>query len=64
MGQFAPFAFVLLWSSSFVSARAGLNYVSPLAFVTLRMCLCAVVLTAVTAVSRQRFKPMAGKCSN
>jgi drug/metabolite transporter (DMT)-like permease len=61
MNQLAPFAFVLLWSSSFVSTRAGLNYVSPLTFVTLRMCVCAVMLTAVTAGSRQRFRPVVGK---
>ncbi len=61
MDQFAPFAFVLLWSSSFVSTRAGLDYVSPLAFVTLRLGLCALVLLAITAGSRQRFAPLAGK---
>ena len=61
MDQIAPFAFVLLWSSSFVSTRAGLNYVSPLTFVTLRMCLCAVLLIAVTIGSRPRFRPAAGK---
>src|SRR3569833_1542959 len=61
MDQLAPFAFVLLWSSSFVSTRAGLDYVSPLTFITLRLCLCALVLTANTAGSRQRFAPVAGK---
>jgi EamA-like transporter family protein len=60
MDQLAPFAFVLLWSSSFVSTRAGLNYVSPLAFVTLRLGLCALVLLAIMAGSRQRFAPLAG----
>src|SRR5438270_319214 len=29
--RFGPLAFVLLWSSSFVSTRAALNYASPLA---------------------------------
>src|SRR5262249_28461020 len=61
MDQLAPFAFVLLWSSSFVSTRAGLDYVSPLAFITLRLCLCALVLTAITAGSRLRFAPVARK---
>src|SRR5919199_3549824 len=61
MDKLAPFGFVLLWSSSFVSTRAGLDYVSPLAFITLRLCLCALVLTAITAGSRQRFAPVAGK---
>jgi drug/metabolite transporter (DMT)-like permease len=61
MDQLAPFIFVLLWSSSFVSTRAGLDYVSPLTFITLRLCLCALVLAVVTAGSRQRFAPVAGK---
>jgi drug/metabolite transporter (DMT)-like permease len=61
MDKLAPFAFVLLWSSSFVSTRAGLNFVSPLAFVTLRLGLCALVLIAITAGSRRRFAPVAGK---
>lgn len=61
LDRLAPLAFVLLWSSSFVSTRAGLNYVSPLAFVTLRLSLCALVLLAMTAASRRRFAPLAGK---
>lgn len=43
MARLASFAFVLLWSSSFVSTRAGLNFVSPLTCVTLRLGLCALV---------------------
>lgn len=61
LDRFGPLAFVLLWSSSFVSTRAALNDVSPLAFITLRLALCAVVLLAVTAATRQRFAPLAGK---
>jgi drug/metabolite transporter (DMT)-like permease len=61
MDRLAPFAFVLLWSSSFVSTRAGLNDVSPLTFITIRLTLCALVLLAITALSRQRFAPVAGK---
>jgi hypothetical protein len=34
MDQLAPFAFVLLWSSSFVSTRAGLNYADGAALMT------------------------------
>lgn len=59
--RLAPFAFVLLWSSSFVATRAGLRYVSPLAFVTLRVGLCALVLLAVMVGSRRRWTPLAGK---
>jgi drug/metabolite transporter (DMT)-like permease len=59
--RLAPFAFVLLWSSSFVATRAGLRYVSPLAFVTLRVGLCALALLAVMVGSRRRWAPLAGK---
>jgi drug/metabolite transporter (DMT)-like permease len=61
LNRLAPFAFVLLWSSSFVSTRAALNYVSPLAFITSRLGLCALVLFVITAGSRRRFTPLAGK---
>jgi drug/metabolite transporter (DMT)-like permease len=47
VGALAPFGFVLLWSSSFVATRAGLRYLSPLAFVALRQSLCAAVLLAL-----------------
>jgi drug/metabolite transporter (DMT)-like permease len=48
-------------SSSFVSTRAALNDVSPLAFITLRLALCALVLLALTAATRRRFAPLSGK---
>jgi drug/metabolite transporter (DMT)-like permease len=60
VARFGPLAFVLLWSSSFVSTRAALNYASPLAFITLRLALCALVLLAITGATRQRFAPLAG----
>ena len=36
-----------LWSSSFIMAKAGLRYLSPLLFVAIRLVACAVVLTAL-----------------
>jgi drug/metabolite transporter (DMT)-like permease len=42
-----PFAFVLLWSSSFVAVQIGLRHLSPLLFVAVRLVLCASVLTVV-----------------
>lgn len=36
--RLASFVFVLLWSSSFVATRAGLQDLSPLAFVAIRQC--------------------------
>jgi drug/metabolite transporter (DMT)-like permease len=44
-----PFAFVLLWSSSFVAVQIGLRHLSPLLFVAVRLVLCAAVLSALVA---------------
>lgn len=53
-----PLLFVLLWSSSFVAARAGLAYVSPLLFVAVRMCGCALALTLLMLVLRRSWMPL------
>ena len=55
----APFLFVLLWSSSFITAKAGLRYLSPLLFVAIRLVACAVVLTALMLLLRQSWRPLA-----
>ncbi len=49
MDRLAPFAFVLLWASSFVAARVGLRFLSPLLFVTVRLVLAAAVLVGMAA---------------
>ena len=54
--RIAPFAFVLLWSSSFIASRVGLRYLSPLLFVTVRMVLAAAVLLAVTLTLRRSWR--------
>lgn len=51
-----PFAFVLLWSSSFIAARVGLRFLSPLLFVSVRMVIAATVLVGVMAVLRRRWR--------
>jgi drug/metabolite transporter (DMT)-like permease len=56
----APFLFVLLWSSSFIAAKAGLRHLSPLLFVAIRLVSCAVVLTVLMLVLRQSWRPLAG----
>ena len=56
----APFAFVLLWSSSFIAAKVGLRHLSPLAFVAIRLCGCAVVLVAVMLIRRVSWTPLRG----
>jgi drug/metabolite transporter (DMT)-like permease len=55
----APFLFVLLWSSSFITAKAGLRYLSPLLFVAIRLVACAVVLTVLMLLLRQSWRPLA-----
>lgn len=59
--RLAPFGFVLLWSSSFVATRAGLRYITPLAFVALRQTCCGLVLLALLLVWRRSLAPLAGR---
>jgi drug/metabolite transporter (DMT)-like permease len=58
--RYAPFLFVLLWSSSFIAAKAGLRHFSPLLFVAIRMALCAAVLVIVMVVLRRSWRPLSG----
>ena len=60
MDRLAPFAFVLLWSSSFVSGKTGLHYVSPLLFVAVRLIGCAAVLALLMTVLRRSWRPVLG----
>jgi drug/metabolite transporter (DMT)-like permease len=60
LARFAPVLFVLLWSSSFVTAKAGLQQLSPLLFVAIRLAGCAVVLVAAMLVLRRSWRPLAG----
>ena len=61
MIRLAPFAFVLLWSSSFVAARIGLRQLTPLLFVAVRMVIAAAVLLGVTLALRRSWHALAGK---
>ena len=56
--RLAASSFVLLWSSSFIAARVGLWYLSPLLFVAVRLAGCAVVLTAMMLVLRRSWRPL------
>jgi drug/metabolite transporter (DMT)-like permease len=56
----APFLFVLLWSSSFITAKVGLRHLSPLLFVAIRLVTCAVVLTGLMILLRQSWRSLAG----
>jgi drug/metabolite transporter (DMT)-like permease len=55
----APLLFVLLWSSSFVTAKVGLRHLSPLLFVAMRLVACALVLAIVMLVLRRSWQPLA-----
>jgi len=56
--RLAPYAFVLLWSSSFVTARVGLRLVSPLLFVGVRLVIAAVLLALLAATRRQSWRAL------
>ena len=61
LARLAPFGFVLLWSSSFIATRAGLRYMTPLAFIALRQAACALVLLALVLAWRRSLAPLAGR---
>jgi uncharacterized membrane protein len=56
----APFLFVLLWSSSFITTKIGLRHITPLLFVAIRLVACAVVLTVLMLLLRQSWRPLSG----
>ena len=56
--RLAPYAFILLWSSSFVTARVGLALVSPLLFVAVRLVAAAALFAVALAVRRQSLAPL------
>jgi drug/metabolite transporter (DMT)-like permease len=58
LDRIAPFLFVLLWSSSFIAAKAGLRHITPLLFVGLRLAGCAVVLTLGMILLRRSWRPL------
>src|SRR6202045_1142137 len=58
MIRIVPFMFVLLWSSSFITAKIGLRHLSPLLFVAIRLVGCAVVLSVVMLVLRRSWRPL------
>jgi drug/metabolite transporter (DMT)-like permease len=60
LARLAPFLFVLLWSSSFIAAKAGLRELSPLLFVAVRLVACAVVLVAIMLLARRSWRPLSG----
>ena len=59
--RLAPLAFVLLWSSSFIASRVGLRHLTPLLFIAVRLCICAVVLVGVMLVLRRPWRVLRGR---
>jgi len=58
--RLAPFLFVMLWSSSFITGKIGLQHLTPLLFVAIRLVSCAFILTIVMFVLRRSWQPLAG----
>jgi drug/metabolite transporter (DMT)-like permease len=57
----APYLFILLWSSSFVTARVGLRFVSPLLFVGVRLVAAGALLGVAVALSRRARESLRGR---
>ncbi len=58
LARLAPLGFVLLWSSSFIAAKAGLKHLSPLLFVAIRLCVCALVLVLLMLGLRRSWRSL------
>jgi drug/metabolite transporter (DMT)-like permease len=56
--RLAPLGFALLWSSSFVASKVGLEQLSPLLFVGIRLSACAAVLLTLMLVLRRSWQPL------
>lgn len=54
----APVVFIVLWSSAFIGARAGLPHVSPLLFLGARFVLATLLLAAICLVWKQDWSGM------
>ncbi len=51
MVKFAPWVFVLLWSTGFIVARYGTDDAGPLTFLAIRLGIAALILAVVAAVT-------------
>ncbi len=61
LDRLAPVGFILLWSSTFITARIGLRHISPILFVTVRQTIVALVLLAGMLLLRRSWAPLAGR---
>jgi drug/metabolite transporter (DMT)-like permease len=60
LARLGPLTFALLWSSSFGASKVGLEHLSPLLFVGVRLAACAAVLLALMLVMRRSWRPLGG----
>jgi drug/metabolite transporter (DMT)-like permease len=60
LDRIAPLLFVLLWSSSFIAAKIGLQHLTPLLFVAIRLACCAIVLVFAMVLLRRSWRPLGG----
>ena len=58
MASAAPVVFIVLWSSAFIGARAGLPHVSPLLFLAARFVLATLLLAAICLAWKQDWRGM------
>jgi drug/metabolite transporter (DMT)-like permease len=59
--RLAPYVFVLLWSTSFVTARIGLRLVTPLLFVAVRLVIAAAILLVAVALRGDGWSALRGR---
>lgn len=52
VSRFAPYIFVLLWSTGFVGAKYGLPYADPFVFLGLRLFIAAIILFGIALVMK------------
>ena len=61
IARVTPYIFILLWSSSFVTARVGLRLVSPLLFVGVRLLAAAALLALAMVAGRHSWAALRGR---
>ncbi len=53
--RFAPFVFVLLWSTGYIGAKFGLPFIEPFTFLAIRLSIAMVLLAVLATVLQQRW---------
>jgi hypothetical protein len=61
LARVAPYVFILLWRSSFITARIGLRFVSTLLFVGARLVAAGALLRVAVALSQPAREALRGQ---